>query len=369
MKKSVKIDAPKENGGSENILGIEYQHHVIARKCIEMLTNRNIKKIICELYQDMAQIDYNGKYEFIQIKKSSKNSWKLTDLISKKDGGKSILAKFFDITPDRVVDKVSFFSHGHPGSKLYKFMYLLEIKKEKRDSDWDSKMDFYEELIYKNLFNQGISRNTVSKGVRMLNIDLSLPSPDAIKACNKELLESKISEIWGNNVNSEQRKLAYEEIVDKVREASKKPKKLRPDKTITREEIISIVKSAIRDSQRKEDIKERTNMYIKIVEKAKLWEEHYYYGLDKRSDAKSIKYELDLDDGKWIDYQNQIYERWRKLRETSPELEGTELWHSMKSICEELGDMWKQEIPSLDRDFAEGILFFLTATCPAEWGS
>jgi hypothetical protein len=369
MKESVRIDAPKENGGSENILGIEYQHHVIARRCIEMLTNRNTRKIMCEFYQDMALVDYDGKYEFIQIKKSLKNSWKLTDLISGKGGGKSILAKLFDIIPDRVVDKVSFLSHGRPGPRLYEFMHLLEIKKEERDSDWDLKMNYYEESIHEYLSNQGISRETVAKGVRILDIDLSLPSPDAIEACNRELLESRISEIWQNNVNLEKKRLAYNEITDKVREASKKPKKLRLDKTITRDEIINIVKSAIRDSQRSGNIKEHTNMRMKIVEKAKLWDEHYHYGLDKRSDAMFTKHELELDDGKWIDYQNQIYERWSKLCETSPELEGTMLWQSMKSMCEELGEVWKQEIPSLNCDFAEGILFFLTATCPAEWGS
>lgn len=370
MKKSARFDVPKENGGSENILGIEYQHHVIARKCIEMLTNRGMRKIMCEYYQDMALVDYSGKYEFVQIKKSSKSSWKLADLISDRGAKESILAKLFNIIPDRAPNKVTFLSHGRPGSSLHGFVHLLKIRKEERDSDWNLKMNYYEELIHKRLSNQGISRETVAKGVRILDIDLNLPSPDAIEACNRELLESGINEIWQNNVNLERKRLAYNEITGKVREASKKPKKDMLDKTITRDEIISIVRLAIKDSQRSDSsIKERTNMRMKIIERAKLWDEHYHYGLEKRSDAMLIKHELELDDGKWIDYQNQICERWSELCKISPKLEGIELWQSMRKMCEELGEIWEQEIPSLDCNFAEGILFFLTATCPAEWGS
>lgn len=368
MRRSIETSVPTDNGGSEATLGLNYQHHVLARRCIEMISDRNIREIVCEFHQDGAQIDHNGEYELISVKKP-KSRWKIKDLTRTKKRKKSILASLFEKVPYKEIIKVSFLSHGRPDTELLKLMSLLDIEQKNRDSDWNSQVRHYEESIYEELRKQGISKDTVKDGIKLLSIDLNFPSSDAIEICNRELLESTISGIWEISVSPKMRKLAYEGITKRIRDISKKSKQPRSVKTIKRDEVINIVKSAIEKVPLPESTEETTNMYEKIMKKAELEKDHLYYGLEMRSHATFIRFELELDESEWMDYQDEIYERWNNLLENSPKLGGIKLWKSLRCICQELGDQWKQEIPSLDRSFAEGVFFFMTATCSARWGS
>lgn len=372
MRKSVKTCVPPENGGSEAISGFEYQHHILARKCIEMLFDRNIKEIVCEFYQDGAQIDLNGRYEFIQVKKP-KTPWKLRDLIYAKKKEKSILALLFRSIPYKEVAKITFLSNGRPGTSekysLAGLMSLLDIEKEERDSEWDLEIEPYEEMIYEYLADQEIDRDTVYKGLRLLNIDLDLPSTGSIEARNREFLESIITRMWGVDMNQEMRRAAYNEIADRVREASKKPRKPRSAKTIRRTEIINIVESAIGNHPFPESREQTTNIHEKLLKKANLTKEQLHYALEMRCRANFTKYELDLDGSTWRDFEDEIAESWNELLKNSQELRGIGLWRSLRKMLGELENQWKQQIPELDPSFAEGVFFCMTATCEVDWRS
>lgn len=366
MRRSIEINVPTENGGSEAALGLDYQHHIFARKCIEMLSNRNIREIVCEFHQDGAQIDYDGRYRLISVKKP-KSRWKLEDLTRVKRGKKSILASLFEKIHYKEVIEVSFFSNGRPDTELLRFMSLLATEHNKRDLEWDSLIKPYEKFIYERLQKQGINEDSVRDGIRLLNIDLDFPSQDAMEACNRELLESTITEIWKIHVDLEMKQLSYKRITDRVRDISKKPRQPRSVKTIRRDEVIRMVKSTIGKRPLPESTEETTNMHEKILGKAKLKKNHLYYGLERRFHANFIRFELELDENEWMDYQDQLYERWNSLLGNSPQLEGIKLWRSLRCVCQELGDQWKSRAPSLDRSFAEGLFFFMTAACTVEW--
>lgn len=372
MRKSVRTCVPPENGGSEAISGFEYQHHILARKCIEMLFDRNTREIVCEFHQDGAQINLNDRYEFVQVKKPRK-IWKLRDLIYAKKKEKSILALLFKNVPYKEVTKVTFLSNGRPDTSeeysLAGLMSLLDIEKQARNSEWDLEIEPYEERIYEYLAEQEIDRDIVSKGLRLLNIDLDLPSTNGIEASNREFLESTTSKMWGIDMDQKMRRAAYNEIANRVRKASKKPKKSRSTKTIKRTEIIDIVKSAIGDHPFPESREETTNIHEKLLKKANLTKAQLYYALEMRCRANITKYELDLDGSTWRDYEDEIAESWNELLENSQELKGIGLWKSLRKMLRELGNQWKQQIPELDFSFAEGVFFCMTATCEVDWRS
>lgn len=269
--------------------------------------------------------------------------------------------------------KVAFLSNGRPDTSeeysLAGLMSLLDIEKEARDSEWDLEIEPYEERIYKYLAEQEIDRDIVNKGLRLLNIDLDLPSTDGIEAHNREFLESIIAKMWEINVNQKMRRAFYNEIVNRVREASKKPKKSRSTKTIKRTEIINIVESAIGDHPFPESREETTYIHEKLLKKANLTKRQLHYALEMRCRANFTKYELDLDGSTWRDFEDEIAESWNELLKNSQELKGIRLWKSLRKMLRELGNQWKQQIPELGLSFAEGVFFCMTATCEVDWRS
>jgi hypothetical protein len=373
MRESARTFVPTKSGGSEAISGFEYQHHILARKCIEMLADQSIREIICEEDgQDGAQVDLNGRYEFIQVKKP-KISWKLRDLIYARRKEKSILALLFRKISYKEVVKVTFLSSGRPDTKeacsLAGLMNLLDLEKEARDTEWNLEMENYEEKIYEYLAKQEIDRNTVNTGLRLLNINLGLPSQGGIEACNRESLESTISRMWGISIDQRIRRFAYHEIAKRVREASGKPGMPRSVRTIKRTEIVDIVELAIGDSPLPESKEEAININEKLLKKANLTTEQLRYALEMRCRANFTKYELDLDRNTWRDFEDEIAESWNMLLESSQELRGIKLWRSLRKMLGELGNKWKQEIPELSNSFAEGVFFCMTSTCEVDWRS
>ncbi len=73
-----------DDGGATALIGLKYQYHFAAYKCLEMLINPGqIEYVACELHDDVAIKLENGAYEFYQVKERRGELWKISTLKSK----------------------------------------------------------------------------------------------------------------------------------------------------------------------------------------------------------------------------------------------------------------------------------------------
>ena len=89
---------PLEDGGVISRRGLEFQDHVAAGYCIDMLADPKLLEVWCESLDDITLIWSNGQqeeYEFVQVKTSTFNHlWSVAELCKQeKKGGSSILEK------------------------------------------------------------------------------------------------------------------------------------------------------------------------------------------------------------------------------------------------------------------------------------
>jgi len=72
-----------DDGGATALIGLKYQYHFAAYKCLEMLSNPGqIEYVACELHDDVAIRLRNGTYEFYQVKERRGDLWKINALKS-----------------------------------------------------------------------------------------------------------------------------------------------------------------------------------------------------------------------------------------------------------------------------------------------
>jgi hypothetical protein len=72
-----------DDGGATALIGLKYQYHFAAYKCLEMLSNPGqIEYVACELHDDVAIRLRNGTYEFYQVKEKRGELWKISTLKS-----------------------------------------------------------------------------------------------------------------------------------------------------------------------------------------------------------------------------------------------------------------------------------------------
>jgi Cap4 dsDNA endonuclease len=84
---------PLESGGVIARIGFEFQDHVAAGYCIEMLQNMNLLEVWCESLDDVTLIRSNGgheEFEFVQVKSNEFNHlWSVAELCKRDKKGKT----------------------------------------------------------------------------------------------------------------------------------------------------------------------------------------------------------------------------------------------------------------------------------------
>ena len=74
---------PPNDGGAINLIGLKYQYHFAASKCLDMLLYPDAIEFVASELQDDVAVKYrNGKYEFYQVKEKRNELWTISDLDS-----------------------------------------------------------------------------------------------------------------------------------------------------------------------------------------------------------------------------------------------------------------------------------------------
>src|SRR5690606_9650526 len=100
---------PLEQGGTANRRGIDFQDHVAAGICIDMLADENIIEVWCETQDDVTVIrNANGSetVEFVQVKNHQGRLWSLAFITESDEAGKCLVER--SLTYDRCSEKVTF---------------------------------------------------------------------------------------------------------------------------------------------------------------------------------------------------------------------------------------------------------------------
>lgn len=103
---------PLEQGGTVNRRGIDFQDHVAAEFCLDMLLGTELMEVWCETQDDITLIWRRGGVvvaEFVQVKSNvSFNAWSVSNLCDRKGlgSGHSILEK--SLANDRCKEKCCF---------------------------------------------------------------------------------------------------------------------------------------------------------------------------------------------------------------------------------------------------------------------
>ncbi|MEM6433297.1 MAG: dsDNA nuclease domain-containing protein, partial [Cyanobacteria bacterium P01_D01_bin.115] len=93
---------PLERGGEINRNGLEFQDHVAAGYCIDMLSGSSLVEVWCETLDDITLVwckDDCEEFEFVQAKSNSLNHlWSVAELCKrdKKKGKPSLGSSIFE---------------------------------------------------------------------------------------------------------------------------------------------------------------------------------------------------------------------------------------------------------------------------------
>ncbi len=85
---------PLESGGVIARTGFEFQDHVAAKYCIEMLQDKNLREVWCESLDDITLIrlyEDQEEFEFVQVKSNElSHFWSIAELCKRDKEGKTI---------------------------------------------------------------------------------------------------------------------------------------------------------------------------------------------------------------------------------------------------------------------------------------
>lgn len=104
--------APLEHGGIDNRKGIDFQDHIAADFCLDMILGNGLEEVWCETQDDITLIwkrDGKIEVEFVQVKSNTSfNAWSISILCDRKNKGTghSILEK--SLANDRCKEKCYF---------------------------------------------------------------------------------------------------------------------------------------------------------------------------------------------------------------------------------------------------------------------
>jgi hypothetical protein len=373
VSRSLLATSPLTDPGSEGALGYDYQCHIGARKCIEMLSDKDVEYVVCEFREDILQVRRDLKLELCQVKKRESGAWSLHDLIApdkkQRDG---ILGKlFYPIQQGMDVHRLNLIGCGRVsassdrGCSLPGLIDLLRAPTELQDAAWAEDLGRYENYLGEALGSQGVGTNTVAKSLRILRIDFALPFPEAIHLKNLELLDEVIQTIWQVNLELAEVRDIYQLLYGLVRTASVKTRQPWIEKAISRGNLTTVVTGKMKEYT---PVPGHAHL-LTLQEKLALAHmgAKVPYAVEKRLNAMQLKYELEIRAASWESYRTTIDKRWRQFRQQNPTLQGPDLWEALRDLLSELGDKWSQEDPRMDRDFTEGVFFDMTGICEASW--
>jgi len=357
--------------GSESAAGYDYQWHITARMCIQMLADKEVEYIVCEFHEDVVQIRRGLHLELIQVKKKESGNWTLPSLIRPERGQEQgILGKLFDqLQRGKDVSRLVLLGYGRVSGggdcSLPELVGLLNLPDEGRDGSWENRIQRYVDFLSSELVSQGIDPVTVARGINVLRIDFSLPHPDGIESQNRDLLDETLREMWKIELSVPEVAAVYDDMYGRVRQVSIKSKQPWRVKAISRQEALDVVSSRVkvytpslsrRELMATQDKLTSADMAHKV-----------FYALQKRLDAMQLRFELGIRATQWEDFRTEIDAKWREFRRDNPGVRGPELWQSLRNILFGLGQAWVEQDKRMGPDFAEGVFFDMTGTCEAEW--
>jgi hypothetical protein len=358
---------PDEDQGSEAIYGFDYQTHCIARLCLWMVCSREITETICEYHEDLIQLGVDQSVRCCQVKKrESVEAWTIPLL-------KDAILKLFPKQKFRNVSELVIYGHGRPSRHgdypLAGLIALLDRPKDERDSVWADGLGHYEQYLF-GMLSPKLDADTVGKGLRLLQIRLTMPHPDAIESQNTFLTVETISRVWDVEVSVQVADKAYNALYRRAWEASKQPKQPRSVKRITVQEARQILREILcREGLLARD----RSMLLETREKLERGdlEEHLDYALEKRMHARQVKYELGLKSTEWQDFKDDIAVAWEDFQSQNAGLLGKGLWRELRRLLRKLGEQWAKERKNaaLGPGFSEALFFDMVSVCEANFGA
>lgn len=357
--------------GSEAAAGYDYQWHVAARVCIQMLANKEIDYIVCEFHEDVVQIRQGLHLELVQVKKKESGNWTLHNLIKpERRQTQGILGKLFEqLQRGKDVRRLMLMGYGRVSGNgecsLPELVALLNLPDEGRDESWETCIQRYVDFLSSKLVSQEIDPATVAKGVGILKIDFSLPHPDGIESQNRDLLDETLRKMWKIELSMPEVATVYQDLYSRVQQVSIKPKQPWQVKAIPRQEALDLVFTRVRKYAPSLSRRELLATQDKLTSAGMA--QKIIYALQKRLDAMQLRFELGIGAIQWEDFRTEIDAKWREFRGTNPRVQGPKLWQSLRNILSDLGHVWAEQDKRMGPDFAEGVFFDMTGTCEAEW--
>lgn len=357
--------------GSEAAAGYDYQWHVTARMCIQMLADKEVEYIVCEFHEDVVQIRRELHLELIQVKKKESGNWTLSSLIRPERRQKrAILSKLFDqLQKGKDISRLVLLGYGRVSGNgdfsLLELIGLLNLPDEGRDANWKSRIQRYVDFLSRELTSQGVDPAVVAKGISILEIDFNLPHPDGVESQNRDLLDETLRKMWNVELSVPEVDEVYQELYNRVRKVSIKPKQPWHVKAISRQEALDMVFSRVKVYAPSLSRRELMATQDKLTS-AKMARK-VFYALQQRLDAMQLRFELGIGAAQWEGFRTEIDARWREFRASNPRVQGPALWQALRVILSDLGQVWAEQDRRMGPDFAEGVFFDMTGTCEAEW--
>jgi hypothetical protein len=376
MSKRILTTTQSRDPGSEGGAGYAYQWHVASRLAIQMLLDKRTEYIVCEFHEDAVEIRRDMGLKLVQIKKRDTGHWTLQELIKPRRGQKQgILGKLLAwVEYGKDVHSLHLYGCGRIGSErdiscsLTDLIHLLAQPYEHRDDDWYKEYAQYVDYLSSHLEKQGISRPALDSGLRRLEIDLGLPVLDAIQDNNCRCLDKCVRQVWNVELSRDEIDSLYQDVYQRIREASVRPGRPWTDKSVSRTELLDWISSRLRGvdvpSENRRAIKTTQDKLTSVRMGDKV-----NYAFERRLDAMYLKFELDISSLQWEDFKTQIDVEWRHYRSTHEEVQGPLLWQALREMLARLAEGWNQYDKRMDATFAEGVFFDMTGSCEAEWRS
>ncbi|MEM7114354.1 MAG: dsDNA nuclease domain-containing protein [Chloroflexota bacterium] len=365
---------PIDDSGSEGGIGYDYQRDIALMLAIEMLRDRGTEHIICEFHQDIVKMEKHGEIQLTQIKKSEIKAWTLNRLITpNKKHGQGILANLFlPLEMGKNVTELNLWGFGRVSKhnpkkqfQLTELISLLATPKVNRDLAWHERFSAYEKHLCQELIKQQISPNTVSTGLKRLNINFGFPSPHTIHDRCLDLLEDVLLEVWEIRLNRSEIKTISSDIFHRIRQISNQPNLSWDRKALSRNEVKQIIINRLRNYRPGRNVEFAMTLQDKLTSVG--LQDKAYDALQARLDAMVKRYELNISSEQWEDFKIEIGKKCRKYRQGHPNVQGIHLWEQMLKIFQDMSEVWQEYDSSLNRHFFKGVFFDMTGVCEAAW--
>jgi hypothetical protein len=224
---------PLDKGGRVARAGFEYQDHVGASLCIDMLLNDQIQEIWFENHDDISLIYKNPfdviNVEFIQVKSSNLNSrWSINQITHRKDSaiGTSIVEKSF--SQYRCSENAFFriITSYDVSQDLKCLTYSRNTPQRLRQSSNLRKLGI--ELNKKLKKYKHVSGKNFDYWTKNCYWEKKADSLEGLASINKIILERSLDYL-GQKLYSDQRDELYQKLLAKIQNASSNDMKINPN--------------------------------------------------------------------------------------------------------------------------------------------